>query len=266
MGNHWNEIHRSWSRLVPPLRPNGEVVAAIRARLRPDADKVLILGATPEFADLGDDVLAIDINPAMIAHVWPGNASHRRIVRGNWLRLPCASATRTVAIGDGSLTVLPFPDGYTTLFGELTSVLGPAGRAIFRLYATPSPGEALEDVQAATMGGRIGSIHALKWRLAMACVARQGHPNVAVRDILNAFTELFPNRRDLARNTGWSEDDIAIIDLYRTSDVVFSFPTVERVLQTTVGYFGDTHLIEMGTYEMAERCPLLVLDRAAATD
>ena len=93
MGNwmpqsHWENYHRLWDRLGPPLRPHQDVVAAIETLLADHAKHVLLLGVTPEFADLGARLTAIDHSEQMIANVWPGDTQDRHAERGDWLALP----------------------------------------------------------------------------------------------------------------------------------------------------------------------------------
>ena len=61
-GNHWLEYHRAWSRLTPPLRPHAEVIAAVRQQIAGFPGRALLLGVTPELADVVSDLVAIDRN------------------------------------------------------------------------------------------------------------------------------------------------------------------------------------------------------------
>jgi len=106
--------------------------------------------------------------------------------------------------------------------------------------------------------GRIGSLHALKWRIAMA--VQPGDRNVRVVDILAGFDELVADRAALAARTGWSPAVIAAIDVYRDSELTYSFPTLAEVRDA----LGDV-LVERAChvpgYELGDRCPTLVLER-----
>jgi hypothetical protein len=54
---------------------------------------------------------------------------------------------------------------------------------------------------------------------------------------------------------------IDTIDVYRGSPEAYSFVTFEQIRQTMPASFTNPRLIATGSYELAERCPLLVLDR-----
>ena len=95
----------------------------------------------------------------------------------------------------------------------------------------------------------------------MAIVAARGDPNLPLTLTYKAFTENFPNRDRLAAATGWERAEIDKIDLYRHSTDVFSFPTRAQALAIVPGEFGNARLVPNGTYELAERCPLLVMER-----
>ncbi|MEM7444754.1 MAG: class I SAM-dependent methyltransferase [Pseudomonadota bacterium] len=261
MSKLWTDIQRAWSRMGPPLRPNVEVVAGIKESLSGHRDRLLILGVTPEFADLAADVLAVDASPNMIAAIWPGDTEARRAVEGNWADLPCDDSSRQSAVCDGGLTLIPYPDGYATIFKQLSRVLEPGGRAIFRLFCVPSLCESLEELSDATWEGKLRSIHALKFRLAMARAAETGSVNMKLRDVWDDFTARFPDRMELAQVTGWSEQAIDTIDFYRDSDTVYSYPTEEQVLAIAREQFPNASLKAVGTYEMAERAPLLIMDK-----
>ena len=101
--NHWNEFHRAWSRLAPPLRPNHEVVAAVTEHVRDVPGRALLLGVTPELTHVGSQLIALDHNYAMVRNIWPGNSASRWAVVGNWLT-PCFRPEFfAICVGDASL-------------------------------------------------------------------------------------------------------------------------------------------------------------------
>ena len=95
----------------------------------------------------------------------------------------------------------------------------------------------------------------------MALVAERGDPNIAVRIVHDAFEASFADRNQLAEITGWRCDEIDTINVYRSSPEVYSFPTRQQCLSAIPGAFTNVRLIPAGTYELAERCPLLVMER-----
>src|SRR5690606_7055393 len=87
---HFDVLLRSWSRITPPMRPGPEVAPAIATEIAGVKKRALLLGVTPEFADLADQMVALDINPAMVGAVWPGDTKTRQALVGDWLRAPFA--------------------------------------------------------------------------------------------------------------------------------------------------------------------------------
>jgi SAM-dependent methyltransferase len=261
--SHWADLHRRWAHVTTPLRPTPEDVASFRQVLAGHNERLLLLGVTPELADLGAQTIGIDKNSAMAAHLWPGNTAHRQALAGDWLALPFARDSFSAAVGDGSLSAFSYPDSYRQLFSQLAGVLRLGGRLVLRLYKSPDESESLAAVFAAVRGGEIRNFHVFKWRLAMALVAAAGNPNLAVVEILAHFQQAFPDRQKLAAMTGWPMAQIDTIDVYRGSPEVYSFPTFEQIRQTMPASFTNPRLIASGSYELAERCPLLVMDRTS---
>lgn len=259
--SHWAKFHSLWAQYTPPLRPNREVADAVRTAIAGHDENVLLLGVTPELADAGRQVTALDNNEMMIAAVWPGGSAHRRAVKGDWLAMPFPASTFSAAIGDGSLSAFAWPDGHRQIFAQLARVLQPGGRLVVRLFKQPERGEPLATVMASAWAGEIQNFHAFKWRLAMALVAASGGPNLPVQAILTTFEREFPDRRKLAESTGWPMAQIDTIDVYRGSREVYSFMTLEQIRQTMPSNFTNPRLQNVGSYELAERCPLLITER-----
>jgi SAM-dependent methyltransferase len=259
--SHWPDLHRRWAQVTTPLRPTPEDVERFGQAISKHRDRVLLLGVTPELADLGTQTIGVDKNSAMAAHLWPGNSARRQALAGDWFALPFARGSFSAAIGDGSLSPLPYPTGYRLLFAQLAEVLRPDGRVALRLYKAPDESEPLATVFAAARAGEIRNFHVFKWRLAMALVAVAGDPNLRVVEILAHFEQAFPDRPKLATLTGWPMAQIDTIDVYRSSREVYSFATFDQILKTLPAIFTNPRLIATGSYELAERCPLLVLDR-----
>lgn len=259
--NHWQDMARKWARVRPPLRPNHEVADAVRGQLAPLAGPTLLLGVTPELAVIATPLIAVDRNPGMIAFAWPGNTAERHAVQGDWLAMPVLGGGFANAIGDGSFNTLAYPDGYAKLFDELGRILKPGARVVFRNFCTPEQGETLAEVRRATLGGRIASLHAFKWRLAMAAVAESDGANIRVTRIRDAFHALFPDQTQLVAATGWTADEIDTIEVYKDSVVSFSFPRLSELLAVVPTGFRHVQTLLAGSYELAERCPIVVLDR-----
>jgi hypothetical protein len=243
-----------------PQRPDAVVCAALRTALERHRARVLLLGVTPELASIGQQTVAVDWSPTAVTHIWPGAARGRAAVRANWLDLPCVSAF-TAVTGDGSLNCLECPRDYDRLFAQLAHVVRPGGRVAIRVYTRPLCCEPVAMTCARAMAGDIGSIHALKWLLAHALCAERAAANLPVRDILASFNRAIPDRAALADVTGWTLQDIAQLDAYASLSDVFSFPTRDELLAVVPPAFAGAHFVDVGCYELADRCPILVLDR-----
>ncbi len=254
MESYWNNIPRHWARLGPPVRPNREVVEVFSRQIAEVPGKVLLLGVTPELADIGADVTAVDRNANMIKYIWPGDSASRRSCNGDWRNLQFAGGTFGSCVGDGSLNALTYPEDIAKVLRGVSQVLRPGGRFVCRLYLTPDRCESLEDVRAAAMNGGIHGFHALKWRVAMATAAAQGNANIRVTAILDSFERLFPERDVLSLRRGWPDDVINTIDVYRHSAETYCFPTAAQILSLTPPEFAHPRLVDVGGYELAERC------------
>jgi len=259
--SHWTSFHRQWSRLGTPLRPNNEVAAAVERLIEGVAARMLLLGVTPELANLGEELIAVERNAAMIAALWKPHTLSRCAVRANWLALPFSPGCFSVAIGDGSLNSLNYPTGYAVAFGQLSRVVHASGLTIVRAYVTPDENESISEVCRAAASGEIRSFHAFKLRLAMAMVGEARQPNIAVTAIYKTFCATFRNRDALALQTRWPRNEIDTIDAYCESSEVYSFPTFAEIKDALPQEFSAPERVVAGSYELAERCPLIVIRR-----
>jgi len=251
--DHWPAHARSWALLGPPLRPSPEDVATyervVAGRVAPRA---LLLGVTPELATMtwpaGTALTAIDRSPTMIGALFPTRAGEA--IAAEWTAIPRPDAAFDVILGDGAVTCFTFPEGHAALGLELRRVLAPGGEVVLRLFASPARAETLDDVARDLRAGAIAGFHALKWRLAMAIPGADRR--VRVTDILAAFDAIVPDRAALP----WRAEVVGTIDNYRGSEAAYSFPTVEA----QVAALGvPLTAIHTPTYELGDRCPMVVL-------
>jgi len=241
------------------LRPDDSIVAAYRDAIAEHDEHALMLGITPELADIASQTTAVDISPGAVAHAWPGDTPARRALQGDWLDMPLQRREFTAVIGDGSLSWIAFAQ-YPRLSEHLARLLLPGARLAIRLYETPEPGETIAQVRAAAMSGKITGFHAFKWRLAMAIASETGNTALPVKQIHRTFEQQFAQRPALSAATGWTIDEIAEIDAYSGQDLVYYFPTRRELLAHLPSNFTDPRFIASGDYELAERCPILVAD------
>lgn len=256
----WDAFYRRWRSLEPPLRPDADVCRAIGRAIANHSSRVLLLGATPELSHLGSTTLAVDWSGSAVTRIWPGNTPDRRAIQADWRRMPCASGVMSAAIGDGSVNCLSYPSGYERLLCELARTLRPGGRIAIRAYLRPDACESIALVRARVMAGGVDTVHAFKWLLAMAICHESGDSNIAVQRIARVFDEQFRDRAELCRVTGWTGETLAEhLDVYAQLPDVFSFPTAAELL-ATCDAFVRPHFVQAGSYELADRCPLLVMD------
>lgn len=219
----------------------------------------LVLGVTPELVGMrwpaGVRVTAADRSRDVIDAVF-APAPHAEAVCADWRALPAADGAYAIAVGDGSLSNLDFPGGYRAVAAELARVVD--GPVVLRLFAAPARAESLGAIAADLGAGRIGSFHALKWRLAMA--VQPPEANVRVSDIAAAFDELVADRAALVARTGWPRAVVDAIDVYRGSAVTYSFPTEAAATAALAPHWRPVARHVPG-YELGARCPTIVLAR-----
>lgn len=258
------DFHRRWATIRPPLRPDAGIAAVVAALLdavgaRDDARPTLLLGVTPELAAVPRRLVAVDWSRAMIDAAWPGDASQRHVVIGDWKRMPLADASVAAAIGDGVLSMLSLPTEQPLLFAQLRRVVQPGGRTIVRCFATPDPCEDVVAVRDAAFAGGL-DFHAFKQRFNMAVSVADRQPNISSARLFDRFEAVFPDRVALSRASGWSPATIAEIDAYRGSRYVHCYPSRATLLSLVPGWARDALFVETAGYPLAERCPLLVVD------
>jgi SAM-dependent methyltransferase len=196
----------------------------------------------------------------MIASVWPGNSPLRQAVCADWLRLPFDAETFDFAVGDGCLTTLAYADGYAQLAASVARCLKPGGIFLIRLFCRPAVAEPLESVFADLRNGRIGNFHVFKWRLAMALQGDDAQRGVRLADIWETYHAHVADAALLAQQTGWPLAEIMTIDAYRGAASSYSYPTADEAMDKLAPYFSHVDLWT-GGYELAERCPTLILRR-----
>jgi SAM-dependent methyltransferase len=259
--NIFSKLIRAWDLLTPPLRPNDEVVAAIGRELGGNRGPGLLLGSTMEFAGLIDDLVAIDINPTMLSALWRKDAPHRQAVVGDWRRMPFAASTFSACIADGSPTLMRWSEELQLFLEQVAVVLQPGATVVFRVFSAPDQAETIAAIKDASLNRTIGSFHSYKWRIGMALAATDRQFNTTFGAIYDAFHAMFPDRDRLVRDTGWSRPQIDAIEQYKDAASLLSFPPRDALAELASKSFAGVRFVDAGTYELAERCPLLVMQR-----
>lgn len=258
--NHWRAYANKWDRIGSPLRPCYEDVKNFRRAITASSRSSLLLGVTPELSALSRHLTAIDNCAEMISAIWANK--QQSVVQGDWLALPFGANAFDSVIGDGCLVLLSYPVQHEKLFQQVKQVLEPGGRFLLRLFVNPDRPESRERVCREALAGKIKSFHAFKWRLLMSIAADSPEYTFEVADANAIFDTLLPNRKLLAARTGWPVRDIDTIDFYRGSSARYSYPPLSLVRKIIPPEFKEIEL-KKGSYELAERCPIMVLERQA---
>jgi hypothetical protein len=259
--NHWQTYHRRWNDLEAPLRPNAEIRAGIVDLVGDKSSRVLLLGVTPELALSFENVVALDKSATMIANIWPGDTTTRRVMEADWLRLDGSLGTFSSVIGDGSCNAVADAEEIRLLLAQVRDHLEPGGRFVCRLYARPETPWSWDELVAEAATRAKVNFHAFKWKLAMR-IAADSEPSVPVVSILDHFEEFFPDRDKLAAVTNWGRAAIDMIDTYRDSNAVYCFPTRAEFVDCIPSGFRDGGFHASGTYDLAGDCPIFACTKA----
>lgn len=258
---HWTAVYQPAPRLGPPLFVDASIAAAYRDAVAGHTTRGLLLGATPQLADFAEDVTAVERNPSVIATRWPGDTSHRRALCADWRDMTFAPASFTTCIGDGSLNSLPSLAAVTTILDRVAGFVATGARMAFRVYRTPDDCETVAEVFQAARARQVVSFGALKWRLAMAIAHERRDPIMPVAAIRDRFEREVTDRRRFVEESGLSAQDIDTIDIYRGSAETYCFPTGAELLAALPASVRFLAFAGSGRYELAEHCPLAVLER-----
>lgn len=259
---HFRRLIPLWRKMGLPLRPREPLPSALARLLPGRSAKLLMLGVTPDYGDLSDDLTALDWSTEMIAHIWPGDTQSRRAVLGDWRDMPFENESFDAATGDNAMAMLAFPDDIDATLKEVRRVLKPGGIAVFRWFLAPdSPPEDAElKALALSLSGRASDI--MRWRFVIDAVHEAGEPTVPVTAAWRKYSRLFPDFGELARANGWDDAEMAELDIYRDSGVRFTFPTQAQMEAAAGRHFSSIELVPSGDYPLAEFAPFVILSQA----
>jgi hypothetical protein len=162
---------------------------------------------TPALAGFGEDLLAVEAMPDVIAALWPGDRPDRHAVVGDWRALPCADQSRSAIVGDGVLSAVDADP--TALLREFLRVLEPGGVIAIRCFCAPDRPEPLDVIVADALAGRVPDMNVLKWRLSMHLA---GHDPVFRVPVSLSFQPSVDRA-----SSGADGLDFDFVDLYRGS-------------------------------------------------
>jgi SAM-dependent methyltransferase len=262
MTTHWTRHLRHWQLLGPPLRPHPDVIERVRTLIGARS-RCLLLGSTVEYNALGADVISMDASFSMISALWRSADASSLAVQSDWTSMPIGSRSVAHVLGDGSLNAVS-TRVLAEVLQEVARVLETNGSLIARVFCRPAVAETAGDIRRDVRLGRIGSFHALKWRVAMAALPDAATSDIAVSAIRDAIVAQYPDRDELCRVTGWDRAEVDTLDVYEGSSVVYNFPTEAAIFAALQRWFAVVEIVRCGTYPLAERCPLLVARRPIA--
>jgi SAM-dependent methyltransferase len=259
--DHWNHLFQAWSRLARPERASPVALAAIKAQIAAVQGPVLLLGMTEGLFDAAPDLTAIDRSETVASdrrHSAPG----RRVVVGDWMRLPFPAGAFAACIGDGSLIACSFPGGWTAALDAVARCLRPGGTFACRVFLAPDAGMPVAAVVAAARQRRYASFQIFKFSLAKAQCHENGSPNIAVPAIADCFDRHVPDRDAFAAATGWDRAEIDTIDVYRPSRASYAFPTAADCLAAVPPALQAPRLVSYPGHPMGAQWPILVAERS----
>jgi SAM-dependent methyltransferase len=270
-GAHWQTFAAQWALFSSPGRPCAEDVSLFEEMLAAETDlfiatakrRAWLLGVTSEIVTApwlqGIDLLAAERVRAMIDSMWPGNTESRLAICADWTQAPFADESFDLVIGDGCLMVVGFPDELARLLASVHRILHRQGYLLLRLFCRPDVTETPDAVIAELLSGAIGSIQAFKWRLGMAVQGLADAPDVAVADVWHIWNAAQIDPRALAQARGWSPEQVGTMELYRGSTARYNFMRFDETIQHLLQAGFDLVATRTGHYELAERCPCVLL-------
>jgi hypothetical protein len=266
---HWGVVAHHWNAYGPPLRPSPPDIAAMERSVRSWSDhqdargpRALMLGVTPEIAAMawpeGAEVTAIDRSDAMIEHVWPGDIAGRRAaLQADWFAYEYGN--RDIVIGDGVFAIMRYPEQYVALVRKIAAALPPGGLFVTRTFLQAAEQESPADVLRDLVDRRIGSVHAFKFRLAMAMQASAAE-GVRQGDVFDAVHRAGIDCDSLSTRMGWPDLEIDTLRIYRGKDARLYFLSTGEMASLMAEHFetiGESRF----DYEMGDRCPVLTYRR-----
>ncbi len=176
----------------------------------------------------------------------------------DWMRLPLAASSCTLALGDGCLTTVPSDEDYRRIAIELHRVLRADNFVVLRMFCALETPECTEAVFDDLRRGAVGNFHAYKWRLVMAMHAHD--PAFRLADVWARWDTELPDKAAVAALSGWSMAAINTLTAYRNARARYSFASVAKVAELFAPEFKLVATI-YPTYELGERCPIVSFQR-----
>ena len=244
----------NWNKLTPPLRPTPEV-AEIMYSITPRG-RTLLLGVTPEFHNVFDELHAVDFNPNMIEQVWPGDTATKQAHLGDWRTMEFEDGCFDAIIGDGALGLLGSAYAIQQFQACALRWLKPDGVFAHRVFERPTPAFTLEDLRA-DLNSTDMCWNAFKMKL-LFYVAEQHNGEAKFLDVLELFNSLVSDRNC----TPWPKEQVDTIDLYAGLSGNTMMPSRWQHAFLIPDNSKEWQFIPTTGYDLADCCPIMIWKRA----
>jgi hypothetical protein len=252
----------------PPLLPSAQDIAYcwemasewIRER---GAPRALLLGITPAFCTppwpKGTDLLAVDFSQTMIDTMWPG--PKEAALCANWLSMDLPKGSRDIALCDGGLPLLDYPQGQHDVVRILHRVLSDEGLCIFRTFVLPSQRETPDLVIRDFCHGKIGDLSSLVFRLNMS-MQKDPEQGIVFGRVYEAIAAI-PDLDKLLAELGWSPEHLTLINRCKGIESQCHFLTLEQTIDLFCSDPGGFRVLGVHTPsdDLGQRCPTVTLQR-----
>lgn len=266
---YWDRLAGEWDLIGPPLRPCPEDIATMEKLVNrwicptcTAAPQGVVLGVTPEIVGMkwpeNSHIQAFDQEPAMINSLLPRHIrNNAAAICANWMTLPLEDGYADLVLGDGSLTLLAFPDEYRLLVFELARILSPDGLLLLRLFAAPEQRESSDDIFKDLWSGKIRNLDTFRWRLEMALIGSSDY-SVPINDVYEIMNANTINPDHMADTLGWPPLPVArMLERYRTFGTTrHSFPPLDIIKKIMAPHFRLEEVV-MPSYQDGERYPIV---------
>lgn len=203
-------------------------------------------------------VLAFDISSSVIRALWPGDIPGLREAKcASWAEIPRLCRSCDVIVGDGSLNTCRFPGEVQSLVRSLSRALKAGGILVARVYTRPKIRESLDTVFNALYSPSGLSIDVFKMRLFLA-MQKTLEAGVAVREAASVLKWYGLNREVMTNRLGWSDAATEPFTSWRTSNAVYSFPSLAELYEVFGRQFEEVSTI-YPTYQCGDCCPIIVM-------
>jgi hypothetical protein len=249
----------NWDKLTPPLRPTPAVAEQMSKLSLPGP--TLLFGVTPELHAVYSDLLAIDSNPDMIQHVWPGDTLSKSAQISDWNSMQFDKNSFSCIVGDGAITMLDSIDNIISIQARAYDWLKPGGTFVHRLFECPE-----HEITAEHLIGILSSPATINWNAFKLLMMYYQAQNNCGRNILSSLLKLFnkmvPNREAVALATGWSLDAINTVDFYAGIDTITFKPTRSGWIDMVPPGAINLKFYKTSGYDLAEYCPIMVWEKS----